>query len=134
MWLLFLGKFETLGSNFSYETAGLLASLTTTLGSLFLRLFLRQIINSHHIKRTFHCSKSNGSQSGYHYLGKFETLGSNFRHETPLVLLPKFSTTFTDFILLRTLLIQKRVVRQILLVRNHRQDFLHAKKRNPGYD
>ena len=26
------------------------------------------------------------------------------------------------------------VVRQILLVRNHRQDFLHAKKRNPGYD
>ena len=107
MWLLFLGKFETLGSNFSYETAGLLASLTTTLGSLFLRLFLRQIINSHHIKRTFHCSKSNGSQSGYHYLGKFETLGSNFRHETPLVLLPKFSTTFTDFILLRTLLIQK---------------------------
>ena len=29
---------------------------------------------------------------------------------------------------------KKRVVRQILLVRNHRQDFLHAKKRNPGYD
>ena len=28
----------------------------------------------------------------------------------------------------------KMVVRQILLVRNHRQDFLHAKKRNPGYD
>ena len=27
-----------------------------------------------------------------------------------------------------------KVVRQILLVRNHRQDFLHAKKRNPGYD
>ena len=26
------------------------------------------------------------------------------------------------------------VVRQILLVRNHRQDFLHAKKRNPSYD
>ena len=26
------------------------------------------------------------------------------------------------------------VVRQILLVRNHRQDFLYAKKRNPGYD
>ena len=26
------------------------------------------------------------------------------------------------------------VIRQILLVRNHRQDFLHAKKRNPGYD
>ena len=29
---------------------------------------------------------------------------------------------------------EKSVVRQILLVRNHRQDFLHAKKRNPGYD
>ena len=27
-----------------------------------------------------------------------------------------------------------RVVRQILLVRNHRQDFLYAKKRNPSYD
>ena len=27
-----------------------------------------------------------------------------------------------------------KVVRQILLVRNHRQDFLYAKKRNPGYD
>ena len=26
------------------------------------------------------------------------------------------------------------VVRQILLVRNYRQDFLYAKKRNPGYD
>ena len=26
------------------------------------------------------------------------------------------------------------VVRQILLVRNHRQDFLYAKKRNPSYD
>ena len=37
-WLLLLGKFETLGSNFSYETAGLLASITTTLGSLFLRI------------------------------------------------------------------------------------------------
>ena len=79
------GKIETLGSNFSYETAGLLASLTTTLGSLFLRLLLRQIINSYHLKRTFHCSKSNGSHTGYHYSGKFETLGSNFRHETPSV-------------------------------------------------
>ena len=27
-----------------------------------------------------------------------------------------------------------RVVRQILLVRIHQQDFLHAKKRNPSYD
>ena len=27
-----------------------------------------------------------------------------------------------------------KVVRQILLVRNYRQDFLYAKKRNPGYD
>ena len=27
-----------------------------------------------------------------------------------------------------------KVVRQILLVRNHRQGFLYAKKRNPGYD
>ena len=26
------------------------------------------------------------------------------------------------------------VVRQILLVRNHQQDFLYAKKRNPSYD
>ena len=30
--------------------------------------------------------------------------------------------------------LETMVVRQILLVRNHRQDFLHAKKRNPGYD
>ena len=29
---------------------------------------------------------------------------------------------------------QNWVVRQILLVRNYRQDFLYAKKRNPGYD
>ena len=78
-------KIETLGSNFIYETAGLLASLTTTSRSLFLRLLLCQIINSYHLKRTFHCSKSNGSHTGYHYSGKFETLGSNFRHETPSV-------------------------------------------------
>ena len=68
-----------------FAIAKLLASLTTTLGSLFLRLLLRQIINSYHLKRTFHCSKSNGSHTGYHYSGKFETLGSNFRHETPSV-------------------------------------------------
>ena len=29
---------------------------------------------------------------------------------------------------------RKKVIRQILLVRNHQQDFLHAKKRNPIYD
>ena len=84
------GKIETQARFLAmrFAIAKLLAFITTTFGSPFLRLLLRQIINSHQIKMTFRCSKSNGSQNGYHYQGKFETLGSNFRHETPSVFRP----------------------------------------------
>ena len=61
--------------------------------------------------------------------GKFETLGSNFSHETVGLAIQNKS-----FIFLRPLPHTNEVVRQILLVRNHRQDFLYAKKRNPSYD
>ena len=46
----------------------------------------------------------------------------------------KNNSSFVIIFLPQGVTLVKRVVRQILLVRNHRQDFLHAKKRNPGYD
>ena len=77
------GKFETLGSNFSHETplvatGGLILQFSEVFFFYVLMSFPRKE------KRLLHCSMSTRSQPASS-AGKFETLGSNFSQETPLV-------------------------------------------------
>ena len=81
------GKFETLGSNFSHETAGLLASHATIKKSILLTYFH---ISSVQIETTSYSSISNISHFGLYYW-KNRDQGSIFRHETE-GLLPSIAT------------------------------------------
>ena len=88
-WLLMLGNFETLGSKFRHETAGLLLSFTTISKNPHL---IRTPIKSRKKRnRFFIVVNTLVATKWLLMLGKFETLGSKFSHETA-GLLPSFAT------------------------------------------
>ena len=72
-------KIETLGSIFSHETKGLLASLTTITESLHP---IRTPINTRPKSKTFYSSISDKNCTAEFITRKIETLGSIFSHET----------------------------------------------------
>ena len=72
-------KIETLGSIFSHETEGLLASLTTITESLHP---IRTPINTRPISQTFYSSISDKNCTAEFITRKIETLGSIFSNET----------------------------------------------------
>ena len=88
-WLLMLGNFETLGSKFRHETAGLLPSFTTISKNPHL---IRPPIRSRKKRNGFFIVvNALVATKWLLMLGIFETLGSKFRHET-VGLLPSFAT------------------------------------------
>ena len=81
------GKFETLGSNFSHETEGLLASSATIKKSILLTYFHVSFVQ---IETTSYSSIGNISHFGLYYW-KNQDLGLIFRYETA-GLLPSIAT------------------------------------------
>ncbi len=87
-WLLMLGNFETLGSKFRNETAGLLPSFTT-----ISKIHITYALQYGHEKREmiFYSSKHISSHQVATNVRKIRDQGSNFSHETE-GLLASFAT------------------------------------------
>ena len=88
-WLLMLGNFETLGSKFRHETAGLLPSFSTISKKSTSHTPSHTVTKKE--KWIFYSSKHISSHQMATNVRKIRDLGSNFSHETA-GLLASFST------------------------------------------